>query len=312
MAKKGEAGKDELLVLLKRAADELKHAQEEARTAITALRKEKAAHAETEAELDELKAGRRDVTLNTEATNVGAAVAGAAEREDLRSEVARLQARIDGFRRDLETAQAELAAERLRAETAEASLKAEAGDRDELLTRLGELEAQAATTVAEAAGQREQLAQEHQDEREKLEQAGAKELEELSLAHATAVEQAVGKLKQAEAALAHEKEKHSHTAQKLLEARASVREHETALTAERERLEQTAERLGEQRQAAVAAVRAQLDAAQAQLQQVTAQWQEVEHSYERLHKEMLLVLEQRDEARQRLKTLSPGSGRGPG
>jgi len=320
MAKKGEPGKDELLELLKRAADELKYAKEEARTAIAALRKEKAAHQETEAELEALKAGRTGpipTSDSTQSTNTSLAGADPAVLEDLRSELSRLQARIDGFKRDLEAAQGDLASERLRAETAEASLKTVHGERDELLSRVAELEAQVAAAAAEAAGERERLAQEHQDalqakarEREELERAHqealtgrGKELEELSLAHATALELAAGKQKQAEAALAQEKDKHSHTAQKLLEARATVREQEAALTAERERvkgLEQTAQQLGEEGQRAVAAVKAQLDAVTAQLEQVTARWQDVERQYERLHKEMLLVLEQRDEARQQL------------
>lgn len=300
MAKKGEPGKDELLALLRRAAGELKSAQEDARTAIAALRKEKDAHAETEAELEALKAGRGDFT---DTTNVGAGATGAAVLEDLRGEVTRLQARVDGFKRDLETAQGELAAERQRAEAAEASLKTASGEREELLTKVGELEAKAAAVVAEAAGERERLSQQHQDalgaeaqKRDELEQARSKELDELTHAHATAVEQATAKQKAAEAALAHEKEKHSHTAQKLLEARSTLREHEARVKG----LEEAAQRLGEEGQRTAAELQGRLDAATAQLQQVTAQWQEVERSYERLHKEMLLVLEQRDEARQQL------------
>src|SRR5476651_405850 len=55
MAKGAAPSSDQLLELLKRAADELKHAQEEARTAVIALQKEQAAHQKTEAELDALQ-----------------------------------------------------------------------------------------------------------------------------------------------------------------------------------------------------------------------------------------------------------------
>jgi hypothetical protein len=48
---------------------------------------------------------------------------------------------------------------------------------------------------------------------------------------------------------------------------------------------------------------------QAELQSVTDRWREVERQYEALHREMLLTLEQRDEARRLLENEKSESAR---
>src|SRR5882724_1576928 len=53
MAKGAAPSQDQLLELMKRAAEELKHAQEEVRTAVLALQKEQSAHQKTELELEQ-------------------------------------------------------------------------------------------------------------------------------------------------------------------------------------------------------------------------------------------------------------------
>lgn len=255
---------DQLLTLLKRAAEELKYAKEEAHTAVLALQKEQEAHRETETELQELKekAASSDPQLLKDQVD--------AERDHgktLDSQVRRLEQALEQalhMHKALETRAVE-------AETAVQIAEQQTKAR---------LERQAEEHRAALAAQLEK----HQSDLE--------EQHKLTSEQETLKSQCEGFLQQ-------ERERHQHTAQKLLETRSRVRELEATLHEELQRctgIEAAAKKQADEQ--------AQSLNAQAQaLQEMTGRWQQVERQYEALHKEMLLTLEQRDEARRQLEAL---------
>ncbi len=296
MAKGAAPSQDQLLELMKRAAEELKHAKEEARTAVLALQKEQAAHQKTEAELEialkqaksaKNQAGTDEQLLKDQIE---------AERENGKALAARVQ--------ELEAALEGAASERK-------TLEAKVAEADTAIS--------VASQQAEAAAQK--LTEQHQQTIAALKEAHNKALEDLKKEveaaeahHKGLLDDAAGNLVQIEQQLAQEKEKHQATAQKLLETRAKVRELEAGLAAEQERvkgLETAAKQLADahekaMREAAEANTKANAELQQAyavmqqELTAVTERWRDVERSYESLHREMLLTLEQRDEARRLL------------
>ena len=126
-----------------------------------------------------------------------------------------------------------------------------------------------------------------------------------------------------EVQLKGEQEKHQATSQKLLEARGRVRELEGELATVKGALSRAEtqvktaaddkERALRDLKAAHESVREELAKRVGQLEglleHATSEWRHVEHQYEQLHKEMLLVLDQRDEARRELATLRDRLGR---
>jgi chromosome segregation ATPase len=146
---------------------------------------------------------------------------------------------------------------------------------------------------------------------------------EARLAHAAEAEAA--RHAELESQLAKEKEKVQLTAQRLLDARNRTRELEPELEAaraalataarEREALEEShrlamahhldaaAQQLDareEESKLAIAQLQSHVREREAELQRVTEQWRAVEKQYEALHRELLEVLDQRDEARRQL------------
>jgi chromosome segregation ATPase len=296
MAKGAVPSQEQLLELLTRAAEELKHAKEEARTAVAALQKEQAAHQKTEAELEELKAkGEGTATrANTDEQLLKDQIE--AERENgkvLAARVNELEAILDGA-----TAERE-------------ALKAKVADSDTAIS----------VAAQQEEAKRQALIEEHQRALEANAAEHARQVEALKAeleeheAHAKGtLEDAAGKLVTAEQQLAQEREKHQGTAQKLLEARSRLRELEASLAAEHERvkgLEVAAKQLSdahakalaeaaEEHRSATADLQRNYQETHAELQRVTENWQQVERQYEALHREMLLTLEQRDDARRLL------------
>ena len=307
MAKGAAPSQDQLLELMKRAAEELKHAQEEARTAVHALQKEQAAHQKTEGELEQalkqLKTAKSQQSTDEELLKDQIE----AERENGRA----LDARVKEL---------------------EAALEGAAAEREALQAKAAEAETAVSVAVQQEEAKAQKLVEEHEKTIAALKEVHEKTLGEVKEAHERAMEEskkaiaeaeadrhgmlddAAGKLVQAEQQLGQERDKHQATAQKLLETRARVRELESTVAAEQERvkgLEAAAKQLADQhekglREAAEAHQKATADLqtnlvyAQQELASVTERWREVERQYEALHREMLLTLEQRDEARRML------------
>lgn len=293
MAKGVAPSQDQLLELMKRAAEELKHAQEEARTAVLALQKEQAAHGQTEAELEQAqKAAQSSKSLSS------------TDEELLKDQI------------EAERENGKALAQRVK--ELEAALDGASAEREAMKTKVAEAE----TTLSVASQQDEanaaKLSAEHEQTIAALRETQDKAIAELRQAmeaaeaeHQGLLGDAAGGLVQIEQQLAAEKEKHQTTAQKLLETRARVRELEGALAEQHDRLkglETAATQMGDAHQKALreaneahARAAAELQAAfvstQQELATVTQRWREVEHQYEALHREMLLTLEQRDEAR---------------
>jgi|APLak6261679142_1056127.scaffolds.fasta_scaffold00031_37 chromosome segregation ATPase len=158
-----------------------------------------------------------------------------------------------------------------------------------------------------------------------LEHAAEQVREQLTAAHQQALDVEHHKRSELEQQLSREKDKHQITAQKLLEARGKQRELEEQVqqhTATVAQLRGTLERQAAEHQKAItlhetdrAQTVADLESAHAasvrglqdqvatltqQLEQATTEWRHVERQYEQLHREMLVILDQRDEARREL------------
>ena len=147
-----------------------------------------------------------------------------------------------------------------------------------------------------------------------LEQAAAQVREQLTLAHALEAEAERAKRSELEQQLSKEKEKHQITAQRLLEARGTGKELDEKLSGAHAQNVELVSRL----EALVTAHAAELSSmAQAhteataqltsrvaelttQLETAMNEWRHTDRQYEQLHKEMLILLDQRDEARREL------------
>lgn len=289
MAKGAAPSQDQLLELMKRAAEELKHAQEEARTAVLALQKEQAAHQKTELELEQAQKQAKGAKSQQSTDEELLKDQIAAERENAKA----LEARV----RELE-----------------AALEGAASEREALKTKLGEAETALSVASQNDEAKHEKAIAALKETHEKVLEELRKEMEAAETEHKGLLDDAAGGLVNMEQQLNQEKEKHQATAQKLIETRGKVRDLESSLAEQTERvkgLETVAAQMGEAHQKALreaaeghtkatADLQAAYGAAQQELVSVTARWREVEHQYEALHREMLLTLEQRDEARRML------------
>jgi chromosome segregation ATPase len=302
MAKGAAPSQDQLLELLKRAAEELKHAQEEARTAIAALQKEQAAHQKTEQELDAVQKQLKG-NKSQQSTDEGLLKDQIdAERENAKA----LAARIKELESLVESAGSERDALRQRVtdgdEAINVSTQQEEAKRQALMTE----HASALDALkAEHGNELEALRAEHQ----KALDAHAAEKAEQESGHKASLDDAAGKMVAMETQLVAEKDKHQTTAQKLLETRSKVRELESTLSAEQERvkgLEAAARQMVDTHEKelreSTQSLSTNLSQTQTELARVTESWQQVERQYEALHREMLLTLEQRDDARRLLDT----------
>lgn len=296
MAKGAAPSQDQLLELMKRAADELKHAQEEARTAVMALQKEQAAHQKTEAELEQaLKAAKG--SKSQQGTDEGL-----------------LKDQIEAERENGKA----LAA---RVKELEAALEGAAAEREQMKGRSSEADTAISVAAQQEEAKRQKLIEEHAKAIASLKELHEKALDDVrreaneeATEHKGLLDDAAGKLVELETQLTAERDKHQATAQKMIEAKSKVRELEASLQSEHERvkgLETAAKQLADAhakqlKEQAEANTRANAEMTQrygqmqAELQDVTERWREVERQYEALHREMLLTLEQRDEARRML------------
>jgi chromosome segregation ATPase len=311
MAKGASPSQDQLLELLKRAADELKHAKEEARTAIVALQKEQAAHQQTETELEgiknQTKAGRAQASTDEQLLKDQID----AERENSKE----LEKRVKELEQGLEAAIAEREAMRQRVTDGDTAISVTQQQEEAMRTALMQEHASALDALkAEHASALDALKAEltsaletQKTELEKaLESAGAEQAE--AEAHNKGMlDDAAGKLVTLETQLTQERDKHQATAHKLLETRSKVRELESTLAAEQEKvktLEATIKQMSETHERELRekthTLAQSLERAQGELAKVTDSWQQVERQYESLHREMLMTLEQRDDARRLL------------
>ncbi|MBL8921168.1 MAG: hypothetical protein JNJ54_20055 [Myxococcaceae bacterium] len=193
-----------------------------------------------------------------------------AQGEAAQARLAELGARVNQLEHDLAGIRArrdELNVELARAES----------DRKKLHARVAELEAAVQAVRDEEAKARGQL----------------------QLGHQKALDEAEARRAEADGQFQKEKEKHQMTAQRLLEARHRTRELEAQLTDTQAQLANAT--------AAHQGATASLQAAVAQLEKDLAHTStELAHTnrqYEQLHREMIVLLDQRDEARRQLDAL---------
>lgn len=181
------------------------------------------------------------------------------------------------------------------------------GRRDELNVELGKVENERNAARARAA---------------ELEHAAQQVRDQLTAEHAAAAETERLKRSELEQQLSREKDKLQITAQKLLEARGKGRETEDQVQASAAQHAELLARLEAQatahaaelqaaqqgRAEATAPLTARVAELTGQLETATAEWRHTDKQYEQLHKEMLLILDQRDEARRELDTLQQRFG----
>ena len=136
-------------------------------------------------------------------------------------------------------------------------------------------------------------------------------------AHQQALASEAAKRTEAESQHAKERERHQATAHKMLEGRNRTRELESQLTSLTTRItevegqlvraSEAARQVLTEKESSWVATRATLEAkakqTKQQLDAAVAEQRHVEHQYEQLHKEMLTLLDQRDEARRELEAL---------
>ncbi len=221
---------------------------------------------------------------------------------ELTTERARTQA-LEEQLRNLEQGSSDEQKRLFEATSRVAQLEVEAaglrGRRDELNVEIGKVENERNAARARAA---------------ELETATEKVREQLAAEHAAAAETERLKRSELEQQLSKEKEKHQITAQKLLEARGKGKDLDEkwhASEAHAAELATRLEQLTAEHAAAVQAAKAAQEEATAQLtvrvaelvsrlETATNEWRHTDRQYEQLHKEMLVLLDQRDEARREL------------
>ncbi len=181
------------------------------------------------------------------------------------------------------------------------------GRRDELNIEIGKVENDRNATRARAA---------------ELEQAASQVREQLTAAHAVEAEAERARRSGLEQQLSKEKEKLQITAQRLLEARGKGKEADEKLASANAQNVELISRLEalvtahaaelSSRAKAHTEATAQLTSRVAelttQLETATTEWRHTDRQYEQLHKEMLTLLDQRDEARRELDTIKQRFG----
>lgn len=168
--------------------------------------------------------------------------------------------------------------------------------RDELNIEIGKVENERNAARAKAA---------------ELETAAEKLRAQLNAEHAAALSAQHTKYSELEVVAAREKDKHSITAQKLLEARGRQRELEESLHKSMTQVEELQRAVQSQAEANVkdtADLNAQVQQLTAQLENATNEWRHADKQYSQLHSEMMVLLDQRDEARRELETIKTRFG----
>jgi chromosome segregation ATPase len=244
-------------------------------------------------------------------------------------------AQLETMAGQLSQVETELTTERARTQALEEQLKSlEQGSSDEQ-KRLFEATTRIAQLEVEASGLRSRRDELNVEigkvEKERnaartraaeLEHAAQQVRDQLNAEHAAAAEAERLKRADLEQQLAKEKEKHQITAQKLLEARGKGKEADERLhagAAQNAELTARLEAMTKEHAAALDAARVAATEANAgltarvaeltgQLETATAEWRHTDKQYEQLHKEMLVILDQRDEARRELDTIKQRFG----
>lgn len=233
-------------------------------------------------------------------------------------------AQVEAMAGQLSQVETELTTERARTQALEEQLKnLEQGSSDEQ-KRLFEATSRVAQLEVEVSGlrsRRDELNVEIgkvENERNaararatELESAAEKVREQLSAEHAAAAEAERVKRSELEQQLSKEKEKHQITAQKLLEARGNGKQLDEKLHASAAQVAELTAKLeaaGAEKQEATAALTVRVTELASQLEAATNEWRHTDRQYEQLHKEMLVILDQRDEARRELETIKQRFG----
>lgn len=233
-------------------------------------------------------------------------------------------AQLEQLAGQLSQVETELTTERARTQAMEEQLKSlEQGSSDEH-QRLFEATSRVAQLEVEAAGlrgRRDELNVEIgkvENERNaararatELEHAAQQVREQLTAEHAAAEEADRLKRSELEQQISREKDKHQITAQKLLEARGKGKEADEHLQASAAQLVDLRSQLDGQAAAhveATAALTARVAQLTQELESATTEWRHTDKQYEQLHKEMLIILDQRDEARRELDTIKQRFG----
>ncbi len=181
------------------------------------------------------------------------------------------------------------------------------GRRDELNIEIGKVENERNAARAKAA---------------ELEHAAQQVRDQLGAEHAAANEASRVKYTELEQQLSKEKEKLQITAQKLLEARGQGKQLDEQLQTQTKQNVELVARMERERAAHAAATEAarvaqveataqltsQVAQLTAQLETATTEWRHTDRQYEQLHKEMLTILDQRDEARRELDSIKQKFG----
>lgn len=144
-----------------------------------------------------------------------------------------------------------------------------------------------------------------------LESAAQQVRDQLNAEHTAALEAERAKKTEVDQQLAKEKEKHQITAQKLLEARGKGKELDEKLAvANAQNAELTAklDAAAKDKTESTAQLTAKVAELTQQLETATAEWRYADKQYETLHGEMMVILDQRDEARRELDTIKQRFG----
>ncbi len=216
------------------------------------------------------------------------------------------QARVSELTNRVAQLENDLAGIRTRRDELNVELARAENDRKKLTVRVADLESAIHTVKDEEAKARATLEAQHQQ----------------------AVAAVEAKRAEADGLFQKEKEKHQHTAQRLIEARQKTREVETQLADAQAQLTAAATKFAEAENAArvklaaleaehanavalereshvatTATLQAHVAQVEKDLAHATEEWQHTNRQYEQLHREMIVLLDQRDEARRQLEAL---------
>lgn len=244
----------------------------------------------------------------------GQLAAAEAELETLRARSQALEGQVHALEADAASGQQKLNEAAGRVAQLEADLAGIRGRRDELNVEIGHVEKERNALKARV--------QELEGAADAIRAEEAKLRADLEAATHSAIEAEGAKRAEAEAAAAKERERHQATAQKLIEARGRVRELEGQVEQGAQRvkaLEDAAAATAAEHLKALEAQRLANEAASAELVKRVAEleqqlahandeWRHTDKQYEQLHKEMIVVLDQRDEARRELDAIKTRLG----
>jgi chromosome segregation ATPase len=292
-----------------------------------------------EGELEQASAARQQLAEALAEAQAREAVlaAHAAQADGGQQQLAEALARVQALDGELEAERGRRAAAQGQVQSLEAELEALDADarseqqrRVDATARVAQLEAELAAVrarrdelnvelshVERARNEARALAEKLQRGVDEVRGEEAELREALERSARDAMDAEVARRAALEADVQKEKDKHQATAQRLLDARQRQRELEgqvEKLTAQVTSLEAQAQQAQREHaraleaqalsaQAASAQLAERVTALEGQLEHATSEWRHADRQYEQLHKEMLALLDQRDEARAELEQL---------